>query len=153
MDLELVIGIAGLVLAVLTYFAGVQRGKIQEQERREHDRAAEEDRRLYELRSKLVDEFVDMRRRNLDSGPPALVRLGLDKLGSDEQIRIAIQEMEARTKGSPWGRYAPQVADVNLLAFFRHCSQNGLDFRRTGTIEDVVAAVEEKHQLGEGHGV
>ena len=66
----------------------------------------------------VVDEYVDMVRRNFDSGPHALAGLGLEQLGEDKLIREAINEMKVRTGRDPWGRDSELVAKIDLVEFF-----------------------------------
>lgn len=99
--MEMIIGIIGILVAIGTYLAGVQQGRKQERERREHEWEMERDRRRHELASKVADEYVDMARRNFDSGPHALARLGLEQLGDDKLIREAINQMKVRTGRDP----------------------------------------------------
>lgn len=162
MTAELIIAAIGVVVSVLLYFAGIRRGERQERLRQAHERQMEADRQAHErqlererqehqqqlererqeqqLASKVADEYVDMARRNYDSGLHAMARLSLDSLGSDELIRRAIEEMRVRTGRDPWGAKAGQVEDIDLLAFFRYVRERRIDFFST-PIENVVEEV------------
>jgi hypothetical protein len=129
MSLELIIGIiGGIIVPVLTYYAGIRQGQRQERERREHDTRLELQRRERELVSKVTDEYVQMVRKNFDSGPHALGSLGLDHLGSDRAIRDAIHEMYVRSGQDPWSRHGNHVEDVDLVQFFRYVRENRINF-------------------------
>ena len=126
---EVILSIAGLVLSVALYFAGVKRGERQEREKqalealrdkglREHELQIERDRRQHEMLSKIADEYVDMARRHFANGVHALERLGLDVLGSDRLIRDAIEQMRTRTGKDPWSGQSQHVEGVHLARFY-----------------------------------
>lgn len=162
MTAELIIAAVGVIVSILLYFAGVKRGERQERlrqaherqleadrqaherqlerERQEHERKLERERQEQELASKVADEYVDMARRNYDSGIHAMARLSLDSLGSDALIRRAIEEMRVRTGKDPWGAKAGQVEDIDLMAFFRYVRERRIDFFNT-PIEKVIDEV------------
>ncbi len=139
----LILAVAALILPVLTYFAGVARGRRQ----RVVDRVQTQDdmagQRLHDKKEDVVSEYVRMSRENYASGPPALAMLGLELLESDALIREAIREMEVRTGKNPFGRHAHAVADVDLVQFFRYVGENAVNFNNT-TVESVAAAVRQK---------
>ncbi|KAB2959226.1 MAG: hypothetical protein F9K13_10660 [Candidatus Methylomirabilis oxygeniifera] len=126
-----IIGIAGILVAIGTYFSGVRHGRRQEHARFEHDRDLERERRLHELAGKVADEYVGMSRRNYDRGPHAMATLGLDQLGSDALIREAIHEMYVRSGSDPWAGQGGHVDDLDLVAFFRHVREKKVDFSHT----------------------
>jgi hypothetical protein len=155
--MEAVIGIIGIVVAIATYYAGMRHGKQLEKERqkheielekerRVHEIAIEQDRRIHELSLKLTDEYVDMVRRSIDGGTHALAKLGLDKLGTDSEIRNAIDQMQARTGKDPWGRDKQLIESVDLVMFFKYVRDNNINFFKT-TISDIVAKMEIKQKL------
>lgn len=77
---ENIVGVIGsIIIPIITYYAGKRQGMKQER-----------DRRLYELKNKLVDDYVNMVRTNRNSGVYALTELGLDLLDTDKLIREAI---------------------------------------------------------------
>lgn len=128
---ELMLGAGAIVVAALIYFAGVHRGRRDRAEDREHARKAIEDERREAQKAKCVEEYVRLVRNHVASGPYALARLGLELLGSDAAIRAAIEEMRVRTASNPWGNYEPDVAHVDLVAFFRYVRENAVDFSQT----------------------
>jgi len=104
MNYEVIIGVIGIIISVLLYFAGVKRGEHLERKRQEHEHELEIQRQVHELRleqerreqemaSKVADEYVSMAQRRYDSGVTAMARLGLDLLASDALIRRSIEEM------------------------------------------------------------
>jgi len=141
--MEVIIGIIGILVAIGTYLAGVRQGRKQEKERREHEWEMERDRRRHELVSKVVDEYVDMVRRNFDGGPHALARVGLEQLGKDKIIREAINEMKVRTGRDPWGRDSELVAEIDLVEFFKYVREHSIDFFMT-SIKEVLEKIKKE---------
>lgn len=130
--------LSAIIIAALIYFAGVQRGKISERKKADNDRELEMDRRIYERKSKLVDEYVAMVDNHRDSGVHALARLGLDQLGSDSIIRDAIEEMRGRTTASIWGGDRIHIENIDLVEFFRYVRQKKVNFFRE-SVEETIA--------------
>lgn len=151
--METIIAAAGIIISALTYFAGVKRGKRESQEQREHeirleverqehDGLMEASRRRHERIVRVADQYVTWARKHHDNGPHALVHLGLEQLGSDADIREAIEDMRVRNGhgNDPWAGAGGEVEDVDLVVFFRHVRENGIDFFRT-TVADVAEEV------------
>jgi hypothetical protein len=127
--MEVAIGIAGIIVGVLTYFAGVRHG------RRTADESYQQGQQ-----DKLVDEYVRMARSNYASGVYSLAMLGMEILGTDAAIRNAIQQMQVRTASDPWSGKAAVVANVDLVRFFRYVREQKVNFAQR-SVEDVAAAV------------
>ena len=143
MDYTLLVAAGGVILSVLTYFAGQERAD----RRHDRDRAEEPERERREQRramaTKMVDEFVNTVRRHYADGPYALKPLGLEALGSDERIREAIAEMKIRSASDPWSGQGHHVQDIDLVAFFRMVREQRVNFAKT-TVEEVVRRVREQ---------
>ena len=88
--------IANVILMVLIYFAGVQRGKKEK----------EEDKREKRI-NKVADEYIRMANAwpPIDSGIHGLIKAGIHTLRDDSEIREAIALIEPRVKSHPLGRY------------------------------------------------
>jgi hypothetical protein len=138
--METIITIIGLLVTIGIYFAGMKQGEKQERDRRKHERAIEQDKRLHELASKVADEYVAMSRSFLDNGPHALASLALQLLGSDMLIREALNEMHLRSGHDPWLKYSKFVDDVDLVQFFEYVHKYKIDFFKT-TVEEVAQKV------------
>lgn len=113
------IGLAGLVLSVLTYFAGVWRTNL---------RHAKED-RTGRIR-RVVDTYMAFRRSNETSGFDGLQRAGVATLGSNAEIDEVIGQIMAHGEKHPFGRYEPLFRGVDLLRFFRYTAEHRIDFHR-----------------------
>jgi hypothetical protein len=149
--IEAIIGIVGVLVSVVTFYAGIRRGERQERERREHELALERERQRHdremedqrherELVSKVADEYVRMARSALDSGPHALARIGLEVLGSDRLVRQAIHEMHVRSGNDPWAGHAKHVEEVDLVEFFKLVREKNYNFF-TISVQDVANQV------------
>lgn len=125
----IIVGIAAILVAVATYYAGRWEGRRQTRQNRDAD-----------LASKVADEYVEMARRRFDSGPHALARLGIHVLGSDALIRQSIAEMYARSGTDPWSGQAHHVENVDLVRFFDFVRANQVDFFKT-SVEEVARSV------------
>ncbi len=155
--MEPLIGIGAIVVSLILYYAGVRRGRRQEQKHREHELQMAREQREHEVAleaarqrrediCRVVDEYVSMVRRHHDSGPHALVSLGLEHLGSDQAIREAIEQMGIRAGRDPWGGDGQHIQDIDLLAFFRHVREARVDFFKL-SVEAVAATVRAQGNL------
>jgi hypothetical protein len=134
------IALFAIVIMVLLYFAEVQRRKIQERQRVQHEQTMERDKRLHDLKTKMVDEYVDRARKFIIDGPHSLARLGLEQLESDQRIREAIKEMSVRSGRDVWGRYEEHIRNIDLAEFFKYVREHKVDFNKT-SIEEMVEGV------------
>jgi hypothetical protein len=124
---ELLIGIGGLVLSVLTYFAGVSRTKRQ---------LATQDR---ETRiSAVLNAYMDFRRKNKTDGLDGLQKAGIATLISNTEIHELLSRIVAHGEHHPLGRdHATTFSGVDLPRFFQYAAQNRINFFQT-SIEQVV---------------
>jgi|SRR3989304_4951695 len=116
MDTTLLIGLAGLLFSVLTYFLGVRRGK---QYRLEDHRVREAQERQARI-EKVIGGYIDLACSHppQDSGPHALIRAGIRNLRGDGEIREALDTISHRTGKHPLGRDANELVHANLKEFF-----------------------------------
>jgi hypothetical protein len=138
--MEIIIAIIGVLVTIGIFIAGIKQGERQERDRRKHERAIEQDKRLHELASKAADEYVTLSRTYKDNGPHALASLALQLLGSDMMIREALKEMHLRSGYDPWLGNTKFVEDVDLVKFFEYVHQSKIDFFKT-TVEEVAQKV------------
>lgn len=127
--MEIALGVIAIVVSIVTYYAGVRHGR----------RTADES-YMQAQQDNLVDEYVDMARRNYSSGVYSLAMLGLEVLGNDPAIRRAIRLMEIRSGTDPWSGKAGLIADINLVSFFRYVREHKVNFAQR-SVEDVLAAI------------
>lgn len=94
---NLIVGIGGLILAVLTYFAGVARGKRYRQEDRQQQEEREKNARIQGV----VDEYYRIYRSNYSGGIHGFLLAGAKTLGSGQELAKAIEQITARVGKSP----------------------------------------------------
>jgi hypothetical protein len=124
---EILIGIGGLVLSILTYLAGVWQ---TERRHRKEDR---------EIRIRSVfDKYMDFRRTNQTGGYDGLQKAGLATLASNDEIRDLLELVVAHGEAHPLGsNHAALFKDVDLLKLFRFAAEKRVDFLRR-PIEGVI---------------
>jgi hypothetical protein len=109
--------------------------------REEHAKVAEQgDRRLQDLASRMVEDYVAMARVSKDAGPHALATLNLPALRSDALIRDTIQRMDDRMGTDTWQGWGRYIEDVDLVQFFTWVREHHLNLHTT-TVEDVAKQV------------
>lgn len=138
-DDTLLVGIGGIILAALTYFAGKRGQRRQDRASRKHDLDMEGDRRLHERSTHFVNQYVDLVRSSKDAGLSAMRKLGLQLLETDPRIRTAIAEMEGRTGRDPWQGSKQFVENCDLVVFFQYCHDHNVKFHHT-SVEEVARA-------------
>lgn len=118
MSTEILLTIGGLILSVLTYFAGVTRTKRQ---------LATQDR---ETRIRLVlDAYMDFRRKSKTDGLDGLLKAGVATLASNAETYELLRLIVAHGENHPLGRdHATQFAGVDLPRFFRYAAENRINF-------------------------
>lgn len=127
--LEIALGLAAIILPILTYFAGVQRTKHRFQQDDTEERI-----------NRTVDEYQKIFQPRKDSGLPALIEAGVLLLNSDSEIRETCSRLEARNGDSPLTPYIDELVGVDLLAFFKAVREHGINPR----LGDCVKLAKEK---------
>lgn len=124
---EILIGIGGLVLSILTYLAGVWQ---TERRHRKEDR---------EVRVRRVfDKYMDFRRTNYTSGYDGLQKAGIVTLSSNDEIRELVELIVAHGEAHPLGSsHATVFQNVDLLKLFRFAAEKRVNFLRK-PIEEVI---------------
>jgi hypothetical protein len=100
---ELLIGVGGLVLSVLTYFGGVWR---TERRHRADDRAAR-------IR-RVFDKYMEFRRSNYTGGYDGLVKAGLATLVSTRRLRTYWFLSRRMAKRIPWAQTAMRYFGTSI---------------------------------------
>ena len=115
MNNELLIGIGGLILSVLTYFAGVQRTE-RRHSAEDHRHAAEE--REARIR-RVFDQYMQFRRTNYTGGYDGLQKSGVATLGSNAEIEELTRVIVAHGEAHPLGsNHLAIFQGVDLLRLF-----------------------------------
>lgn len=124
---ELIIGIAALVLPVLTYFAGVYRTE------RRYSREQSETRI-----SRVLGTYIDMSRSLTSKGFHALIKAGVSTLESNQEVRTLLTQITQHGENNPLGKHQELLHEVDLHVFFETARELEYDFIHKGTPEKVV---------------
>ena len=114
---EIIIGIGGLLLAVLTYFAGVYRT-----ERRYKKQAKEK--RI----ENVINRYMEFRKTNETAGLDGLQRSGVGTLKDDKEIREVVDTILKYGETDPLQRPALEMDGIDLKVFFEEAAKKKLNF-------------------------
>jgi len=114
---EIVIGIGALLLAVLTYFAGVYRT-----ERRYKKQAKEK--RI----ENVINRYMEFRKANETAGLDGLQRAGVGTLKNDKEIREVVDTIMKYGETDPLQRPALEMDGIDLKVFFEEAAKKKLNF-------------------------
>src|SRR5437899_6960426 len=122
--LEIALSIGGLLLSVLTYFAGVRRGKKDRQEDLAAAAAHEADHRI----DRVVQRYVTLVRTNKTGALHGLLVAGVKNLQSSDEIRLARERAAAQTGNDPLREYSLD-GGVNLKEFVEACDFDNVSLK------------------------
>ncbi len=111
---EIALTIGGLLLSLLTYFAGVRRGKRY----REEDLAAAAEHDADHRIDRVVQRYTLLVRTNQTGALHGLLVAGVKNLRSSDEIRLARERATAQTGNDPLRQYA---SGVNLKELVDAC--------------------------------
>lgn len=127
MTVEILIGICGVVISVLTYLLGV---------RRREKRLSREDRER-RVRS-VFDKYMDFRKRNFTGGLDGLQKAGAATLDSHDEIQEVIDLVTGHGETHPLGQNQLHLFEgVDLKKFFDYAAKQRVNFLRT-PLEQVI---------------
>ena len=112
MSAEIIIGIGGLLISVLTYFAGVART-----ERRYKSQAKE----------KRIDDFVNtLFSEYRDDGQVIglLISSGINDLQNDDEIKNALEKVRNRLSFHPLRNWNNEIESIGYKTFFNYIVKN-----------------------------
>jgi hypothetical protein len=136
MEAEVLIGVAGLVLAVLlsvfTYFAGVRRTE-------KRLRVEEKQNRIRVV----FEKYMEFRRRNYTGGFDGLQKAGAATLESDSEIRELADLIVKHGENDPLDRKCVLFDSVDFKAFFDYSVEERVNFLRT-PVEEIVEKSQKK---------
>ncbi|HKA59146.1 MAG TPA: hypothetical protein VKD28_11085 [Gemmatimonadales bacterium] len=113
--IEIALAIGGLLLSLLTYFAGVRRGKRY----REEDLVAAAEHDADHRIDRVVQQYAVLVRTNQTGALHGLLVAGVKNLRSSDEIRLARERAAAQTGYDPLHKYSLVGAD--LKAFIDSC--------------------------------
>lgn len=118
MSNELLIGLGGLILSGLTYFAGVWRTE------RRHA-VGDRDARV----QRVLRKYMEFRRASYTSGLDGLQKAGVATLKSDDEIYELATLITAHGEPNPLGRdHESTFKGVSLHKLFQYAAENRLNF-------------------------
>ena len=125
---EFLIALGGLILSVLTYFAGVwrteRRHKTQDSEARIH---------------RVFQEYMKFRRSNYTGGYDGAQKAGAAMLQTNDELLSFAALVVGHGEMHPFGTdHATVFEGVDLLKFFRYAAEKRVNFLTT-PIEQVIA--------------
>jgi len=113
--LEIALTIGGLLLSLLTYWAGVKRGKRY----REEDLAAAAEHDADHRIDRVVQRYALLVRTNQTGALHGLLVAGVKNLRSSDEIRLARERVTAQTGNDPLRQYS--LVGVDLKDFVDAC--------------------------------
>jgi hypothetical protein len=128
---ELLIGLGGLLLSVLTYFAGVRRTEC---------RHARNDREARITR--VLDTYMAAARAGGARGFHGLVPAGVGTLTSDAEIRELMERIDQHGEvlDPP-----PTLQDIDMHEFFKTAIERKCNFLISGSAEALAAELKDKN--------
>jgi len=113
--LEIAVAIGGLLLSVVTYFAGVRHGKRY----RDEDRAAAAEHEADHRIDRVVQRYALLVRTSQHGALHGLLVAGVKNLRSSGEVRLARERATAQTGIDPLRQYS--LDGVNLKEFVDAC--------------------------------
>ena len=114
---EIIIGIGGLILSALTYFAGVYRTDRryikQEKEKRIEN---------------VLNRYMEFRKTGKTAGLDGLYKAGVGTLKNDKEIREVVDLIIKYGETDPLQRPALEMDGMDLKVFFDEAIKKKLDF-------------------------
>jgi len=119
MGKDIIIGFGGLLLSVLTYFAGVIRT-----ERRYKNQAKE----------KRIDDFVNTLFSKYRGGGRVielLIPSGINDLQNDDEIKNALEKARNRLSFHPLRNWKSTIEAIGYKTFFDYIVKNGISLNKS----------------------
>lgn len=118
MDDKIIIGIGGLIISVLCYFAGVIRTNLKYEKQ-------ERDSRI----KNVFDKYMEFRKTNQTGGYDGLLKAGVAILKDDREIREVYERIVKHGEKPPLeiGKFN----NIDLKAFFDFVIKNRISFLKT----------------------
>lgn len=121
--IEIALAIGGLILSVLTYFAGVRRGR----RLRDEDLAAAAEHDADHRIDRIVQRYALMVRTDQTGALHGLLVAGVKSLRSSDEVRLARERATAQTGIDPLRQYA--LDGVNLKDFVDACDFDNVSIK------------------------
>ena len=128
MNNEIIIGIGGLLLAVLTYFAGVYRTESRYKKQAKEKRI-----------ENVINRYMEFRKTHETAGLDGLQRAGVSTLKNDKEIREVVDTIKKYGETDPLQRPALKMDGIDLKVFFEEATKKKLNFFSS---KDLIAFIE-----------
>jgi hypothetical protein len=125
--------IGGLLLSVLTYFAGVLRTK------HFHEKDDKENRI-----NRVVDKYVKASQSRQNNGLNGLLQAGIANLKSDTEIREACERIVNYNEKAPYSQIGEYYNQVDLYSFFSESKKRGYNFLTSGNAKELASELIKK---------
>jgi len=125
-NLEILFGLAALVLPVLTYFAGVWRAE------RRHT-GVDKQRRI----DAVFNRYMEFRKTSKTAGHDGLLKAGVATLASNEEILELADRIIAHGEKDPLERQSGLLDDVDLKKLFDYAAKTRVKFLST-RLEEII---------------
>lgn len=147
----IILGIGGIVIAVLTYFATNWWNNKRHQEtmqnaEKRHKEAMRKAERQYDEEnsekriSKVVTKYLEFRETRKTAGFDGMQKAGAGNLYNDAEIRKAVQMIMNTGRKDPL-QTETKLHDVDLKYFFQKAAESGSNFFRTGSVVDLIEKI------------
>lgn len=152
---DIMMDLAKLILPVLTYFAGLLRGKrMREEDRRRHEEEREADllrqdqAELQRQREAVLDRYRSLHHSGRSSGIPGLIAAGALALPSSDEVRELCRsiDLERLPPGIPRERMV-QLEDCDLLQFLQKTQERRVEGLSTHVLDCIVREVQANEQV------
>ncbi|HBR18212.1 MAG TPA: hypothetical protein DD725_11535 [Deltaproteobacteria bacterium] len=130
MTTEILIGIGGLLLSFLTYFAGVHRT----------EKRLSKDERNARIQN-VLDKYMNFRRSNYTSGLDGLQKAGIATLSTDNEIIELIDMIVKHGEKNPLGSYQESLSKAGLKKFFDFAANHNINFFDF-PVEEIIKKIE-----------
>lgn len=121
---QLIIALGGLILSVLTYFAGVVRTEKRYSK-------GEKSKRI----DAVLNKYMDIRRMSITAGFNGLVKSGVATLHSDSEIREVADKIAAHGEIDPLARSNYNLLHVDLKMLFDYAVKYNINFHHSSVKE------------------
>jgi len=98
--------------------------------------------RALELVSRKVDEFKARKAASNATSLQVLSKLGLEEIGSDKNIRLALNRIQELQKVDPWAGKAAAVEQVDLCRFFTYVTEQKVNLA-DANLSEIVRKVQD----------
>jgi len=135
----IILGVGGIVIAVLTYFAtnwwnnerhqdAMQNAeKLHKEALRKAERQYDEENSEQRIR-KVVENYLRFREKRENGGLGGMQKAGVGNLANDAEIRKAAEMIMNTGRKDPLQIKTSKLHDVDLKYFFQQVSESGLNF-------------------------